>query len=294
MKFPRILIVPKKSKFQWDMDRLGLSASRLMARYGRQGVNASRIFASHQRQMRALQKVAKLFPDARVVSQEKISEKLAQGADLVIALGGDNHFQHVSHFVRTGVIAGINSDIKLSEGSLTVFTPETFVSVAARFKKGRRKEECWTRLKVAVDGRVVKPLALSEIFLGEASRCQMSRHIILAPGMREMQKCSGLLVATGSGSSGWYDAAGRYLFLRGNRFSRTKAGFRFIASEPFHGRLSRPKHLKGNLLNKQKLRVRSLNDSQGVILIDTQIKIPFPEGSDAVISVGEPLRVLSK
>jgi len=293
MKLFRILLIPKKSKLQWDLDRFHLTPRVLLARYRREGVNAARIMASHERQMRALQKVREMFPEAEVIAQEKISTKALAGAFLIIALGGDNHFQHVSHFAGDSVVAGVNSDPILSEGSLTNFTPEQLEKVADRFHKGRFGVDYWTRLQVTLNGKKLHELALSEVFLGEASRCQMSRYRVSVGGRSELQKCSGLVVATGAGSSGWYDAAGRYLFPRGNRFSKTKACFRFLATEPFHGRLSKLFLLHGTVNRKETLKVRSMNDLCGVITLDSQLEVPFPEGSEAVISLGTPLRVLS-
>ena len=285
----RILIVPKKSKLQWDMDRLGFAAGKLLARYRREGLDADRILASHERQMRALSRICGVVPGTPVVPQEKLSRAVVARADLIVALGGDNHFQYVSQFVQNEVMAGVNSDPVLSEGSLARFTPQTLVVTLDRIVRSRVRIEKWTRLAVALNGKRLNALALSEVFLGEAARCQMSRYRISVGRMSEIQKCSGLIAATGAGSSGWYDAAGRYLFARGSRFSKTKKCFRFLAAEPFHGRLSKPSMLNGSV---SRLKVRSMNDSRGVIVIDTQLEYPFPEGSEAVISLGMPLKVL--
>lgn len=290
MKAFRILVLPKKSKFQWDCTRFRLKPRDMVAKYRKEGLNASRIVASHERQMRALKKVLNQFPEARVIPQDKISRKNLAGADLIISLGGDNHFQHVSHFAGNSVVAGVNSDPTLSEGSLTTFTPDQLAKVASRILEGRFGVEEWTRLQVTLNGKKLQDLALSEVFLGEAARCQMSRFRISGGGLSEVQKCSGLLVATGAGSSGWYDAAGRYLFAGGNRFPRTKKSFRFVTTEPFQGRLSKPSLLNGSV---SRLKVRSLNDTHGVVVLDTQLEHPFPEGSEAVITLGKPLKVLA-
>jgi NAD kinase len=214
----RILIAPKKSKLQWDMDRLGQSAARVVARWKRHGLDVARIRASHERQMKALETVRKLFPEAAVVPQDKLSRRAIDRADLVLAVGGDNHFQYVSRFVRRELIAGVNSDPHSSEGSLTSFTPESLKDAAAAIRSGKFRIEEWTRLQVELDGRRVESLALSEVFFGEASRAQMSRYKITVGRRSELQKSSGLLTVTGAGSAGWYAAAG------GAPFARTRRG----------------------------------------------------------------------
>jgi hypothetical protein len=288
----RILIAPKKSKLQWDMDRLRLSERRLLARYRRAGVDADRILASHERQMEALKEVRKLFVRASVVHQGRLSPRAVERAAVIIALGGDNHFQFVSHFVGRGAMAGVNSDPVLSEGSLTAFNVQTLSLIADRIQRGRFETEKWTRLQLWLDGKKIGPPALSEIFLGEASRCQMSRHHILLGAQSEMQKCSGLIAASGAGSSGWYDAGCRHLLPLGNRFAKTSKTFRFVAAEPYHGKLSKPSLVQGTIAAGQKLKIRSLNDSRGVAVIDTLLEYPFPEGADAAISIGASLRVV--
>jgi NAD kinase len=249
-------------------------------------MDAGHIRASHERQVRALDAVRKLFAQARVISQEKLSRSSAARADLVLAVGGDNHFQHVSHFVGRQWILGVNSDPQSSEGSLTCFTPDTLRRAAPAILAGKVRVEDWTRLQVRIDGRQIEPLALSEVFLGEMSRAQMSRNEIMIGRRSEIQKSSGLLAVTGAGSGGWHAAAG------GTQFARTKEGFSFLTTEPYRGRLSKPRFLKGALKAGQMLRVRSRNDSKGVVVIDTQVQHPFPEGSAAVISLGLPLRVV--
>lgn len=294
----RILVAPKKSKLQWDLDRLclmgrpRLTQKKLLAWYRREGLDAGRILASHERQMRALEKVLKVFPNAAVIAQEKMSRTAVERADLVLTLGGDNHFQFVSHFMKGGVVAGVNSDPVLSEGSLTGFTPKTLSAASGRILEGRFRVEEWTRLQVTLNGKKLDELALSEVFLGEASRCQMSRYRITAGGWSELQKCSGLLAATGAGSSGWYNAACRVLFARGDRFPKTRKCFRFLATEPYYGRLAKSSFLSGTIGKGKKLKVRSMNDSRGVVVIDTQLEHLFPEGSEAVVTLGAPLRVL--
>jgi len=282
----RILIAPKKSKLQWDMDRLGLSAAGVLARCKRHGLDTARIRVSHERQMKVLETVRKMFPEAAVIPQNKLSRRVVERADLILAVGGDNHFQHVSHFVDRQIIAGVNSDPQSSEGSLTGYTPETLGKLAAVVRSAKLQVEEWARLRVELDGKTLEPLALSEVYIGEAARSQMSRYKIAVGRRSEIQKSSGLLAVTGAGSGGWYSAAG------GVPFARTRKGFAFLATESYRGRLSKPSLVKGMLARDQKLRVSSRNDGCGVVVVDAQWHHAFGEGCTAVVSVGTPLRVL--
>ncbi|MBV9464379.1 MAG: NAD(+)/NADH kinase [Verrucomicrobiae bacterium] len=292
MKDTRILVVVKLSKYQWDLHRLRVTPRQLLANYRKQGLNLDRILHSDERQRRVAERAREIFPQATFASRQELTRRLASQAAVVFALGGDNHFQYVSHFLDHTPIIGVNSDPRTSEGSLTRFRLDDLERLAALVRLGAFKVEEWTRIQLALNGKVVPCLATSEIFLGESHRGSMSRHRLCWNGKLEEQKCSGLLVATGAGSSGWYDSACRRYFPRGRSFATTEKRLEFLVSEPFTGRLSLPKLTHGKISARGKLEVISLNDSEGVVLIDSQEQHRFGEGTRATLRVGPPLCVV--
>src|SRR3989344_423421 len=114
-----IAIVTKMTKVEYDMKRLKLSYGQLIAFYKREGVNWQRITESNDRQMAGLEKLKKIFPNARIIKREELSKEKLKDFKLIISYGGDNHFQYVTHFVDDQLILGMNSDPKRSEGALT-------------------------------------------------------------------------------------------------------------------------------------------------------------------------------
>jgi hypothetical protein len=292
VKDSEILVAPKMSKFEWDMYRYKLSADKVLKKYERDGVEINRVMNSHMRQKEAFEKLKKYLKRAKFLERNEVCASRIARAKLVISLGGDNHFQYVSHFVRDTLLVGINSDPRRSEGCLTPSTVESFEDLAEKVLKDRYDVEEWTRMMVTINGHRIRSLAVSEIFIGEHLRSNMSRHRLTHNQYHEEQKCSGLIISTGSGSTGWYDSACRYIFPRGNKFKRTDRFFNFIATEPYSGKLAKPKHLHGTVKAKQKLIIHSLNDSEGILTIDSQEKHAFHEGSVAEIVMGRPLRIL--
>lgn len=292
MDTSKIIVVPKMSKYQWDMCRLGLSHEELAAEYSRQGVDAERMLSSHERQMESLRELETFLHETQFVQRDGLTKQLADNASLLISLGGDNHFQYVSRFLGNTPIMGINSDPLRSDGGLTYFTAREFERVLRCLEKDDFSVEGWTRLDASVNGGETCT-ATSEVYMGESERKNMSRHILEYRGITEEQKCSGLLVATGAGSSGWYSSACRYLHPEGNPFPRTSGYARFLVTEPFRGRLTRYPTPEGVLERGERLAVRSLNDSSGRLMCDSLDEYGFRMGSVAAIGISEsPLRVV--
>ncbi|MBI4348952.1 MAG: NAD(+)/NADH kinase [Elusimicrobia bacterium] len=278
----RAVLVPKESKLEWDMRRLGWTRRRLLRWYRE---HAGTILASHERQLRVRETVKALLPECRIVTREMADAARLDGASVVIALGGDNHFVYLSHFLTRAPILGVNADRKRSHGGLLRFDERHLAGLARRLRAGRFTISEWPRLEASVDGRLAG-VATSELFLGERQRKHMSRHVLrVGRGPAEEHKSSGLLVCTPAGSTGWY---GHY----GPRFSAASGPARWALTEPFpRGR--RLSLGKGRLRAGQVLRVRSLNDADGVLDVDSLKDVPFHFGQVASIRVSEhPLRVI--
>lgn len=98
----------------------------------------------------------------------------------------------------------MNSDPVLSHGKLLWGSVQQFAKVIDRFRAKDYLIQPWMRLELSLDGRNVGR-ASNQISLSAANPNKMSRHMLHAPGGRTShQKGSGLLIATGAGSTGWY------------------------------------------------------------------------------------------
>jgi NAD+ kinase len=293
MDFSKIIIVPKLSKYEWDLQRYRLSPNHLLVKYKTEGVDVARVLASHERQKKSFAVVKKFFRKAAFLSRRQLTRKVVQEAKMVISLGGDNHFQYVSHFVTNTLMVGINSDPDRSEGALNSLPIQKCEVLVRCLREDNLDYEEWMRIQVVLNGKLIPLLAVSEIYMGESLRRFMSRHRLMFHGKNEEQKSSGLLVSTGAGSTGWYDSACRFLYPKGNRFRKAEKSIRFLSTEPYDGKLTSHKIAHGKIKQGEILSVRSLNDTNGVLSIDCQTEYPFREGSVAVISIGHPLKVLS-
>lgn len=287
-----IIAIPKRSKVELDRSRLGLSDEALREHYLRSGMNAAAMFESHEYQRDARALVERCLGSERIFLRAELTpERLAQ-ARVLIAVGGDNHLQFVAARATTQIIIGINSDPVRSEGALTRFTAEQLPALIEGLEQGRYRVEEWRRLSASVNG-ITLPPAAGEIFIGEANRTSMSRYLIETRGGREEQKSSGLIVSTGAGSGGWYDAAIRYALPEGDIFPPTSARARFVTSEPFRGSLSRSRILYGTLAEGEQIAITSMNDDHGIVAVDSITQLPFPPGARAIVQLApEKLRIM--
>ncbi|MBI2547335.1 MAG: NAD(+)/NADH kinase [Candidatus Aenigmarchaeota archaeon] len=292
MKTSDIVIVPKISKYEFDIRTYGATHEEIVAKYRREGVDVEVVLESHKRQKESLGRMRGYFGDNQFISREKLGKDIVRNTRFVVALGGDNHFQYVSHFVDSALMIGINSDPTTSEGALTYYRAADIEAILTRLENGDFNVEEWTRLEARVNGNLVA-LAMCEYFLGEAQRKNMSRNIIKLGDVKEEQKCSGLLVTTGAGSTGWYDSECKYLYPKGNRFPKTEKIARFLVTAPYTGKLNRPTVLEGAIREGEELTIHSLNDSNGVVTSDSLEEYEFGRGVHAVIKVSDnPLKVV--
>ncbi len=295
-----ILIVTKLSKFAFDLQRFSLTPTELIEKYKKEGANVSVIVSSHKRQQKALQQLEKIFSKNQFIRRQtlfilrdELTKAKIKDVKAVISFGGDNHFQYVAHFLDKQFLIGMNSDPARSDGALAYFTVQDIKRVLKKLEEGDFLIEEWTRLQIEINNKKIETLAVCEVFVGETARKDMSRHILLYKGKKEEQKSSGILIATGAGSTGWYDSSVRYLYRNGNKFSKTEKTVRFLVTEPYRGKISGFSLLEGELLPDEKLTIQSLNDSSGKILIDAQQEFDFQRGSTCRIQISkEPLRVI--
>lgn len=286
----RVLVVCKESKYEWDRIHLGLSHDGIVARYAAEHARLDAILRGHEAQEVARARIRELLPGADLVMMSQLAAPVS-GYDAVVSLGGDNSFTYTTHFVGDTPVASVNSDPGQSLGALCRWSAGDLREFSHCLRHNRYAVEEWPRLEASVDGAPFRP-ATSEYFLGERDRKEMSR-LVLVHGDREYapQKSSGLIVATGAGSTGWYASARRYLARGDGRFAPTERRAAFVVAEP--PGLDAQGLYAGELRQGQQLIVHSLNDAEGVISADSWVRGAFRRGQKAVIRLGErPLRVI--
>lgn len=292
MKSSDILIAKKMTKIEWDMRRLNLDENELKKFYEREGLHAENIFTSHQRQHKALKELTQMLPEAKVIDRDSINREIVKNFKLIIAFGGDNHFQHVSHFVDKQLILGINSDPNKSVGALCSVTSADIPQIVDDLLEEKFKVEKWTRTRISLDGKAIWPDSVSDVFIGEEKRYTMSRHLISKENIAEEQRGSGLILCTGAGSTGWYLSASKYLQLKKHKFEATDEEIWFLLTEPYEYSGLKYNLNTGSIKKGEHLDITSLSDSQAIISIDSLIITKIREGAKIKVEIGAPLNTV--
>jgi len=269
----RLLIVVKRTKWERDLVRYG-SAGTAKKIYARQNHAYDRVYASHKRQIQALEELKQALPKARFLYREELTFVSTVDYDLVVSFGGDNHFVYVSHFAQGRPLLGLNSDPASSTGALLYFNPEDFLSKIRRAENPSNLElEAWSRIHCTIDypdGRIVDAGdCTSEISVRSGFHDYISRYLITKEGDEwEEQKSSGLLLACGSGSTGWYRNCHPAEQHDAVVFPKDADFFRGVARETSSSARKRKRYLAPTVYPGETLLVAS--EMEGEVTIDAE------------------------
>ena len=183
--------------------------------------------------------------DCKIVHRNKLSKKLFQNKDLVVAVGGDGTFIRASHFIldKTPML-GINSDPRYKEGFFMAAVKKDFEKKFKKMLNDDYKIKKLQRLEAYIDNKKISELALNEFYIASEKQHHTAKYFLNVRGKKERQKSSGVLVSTAAGSNAWIKSAGgKILPLYSNKFE-------YLVREPYCGRLYAKCGLINGILNK--------------------------------------------
>jgi NAD kinase len=136
------------------------------------------------------------------VDRDQLDRVLFEPDDVVVALGQDGLVANTAKYLTAHQpLIGINPDAARYEGVLVRHPPASVGDLLRDAAAGRAAIELRTMAEARLDDGQ-RLVALNEIFVGHASH-QSARYELRVGELCERQSSSGLLVATGTGQSGW-------------------------------------------------------------------------------------------
>ena len=201
--FERVVVVTKRTALE---ELLLRHHSRSQARFfiERRGSSFEEYEAAEAVYRASLERTLAAVP--RELPRETISRELIPGflfrpTDLVIALGPDGLCVNVAKYLEGQPILAVNPDPKRIDGVLMRFRPEEVEGAVRRMRQGEFRTETLTLAKAATnDGQTL--YAVNDFLIGRRDHVS-SRYALTFGGRTERQSSSGILIATGVGSSGW-------------------------------------------------------------------------------------------
>jgi len=121
--------------------------------------------------------------------------------DLILVLGQDGLVANVSKYLEGQLVLGINPDPQRFEGVLVTHPAAACADLLHEATTGRIQVEERTMVEAQLDDGQ-RLVALNELFLGHRSH-QSARYRIRLETREERHSSSGLIVATGTGATGW-------------------------------------------------------------------------------------------
>jgi NAD kinase len=211
---PRAVLVERPSEFE---ELLARHATREQVRFflERRRRTLQEVEARHAHQQQLHRAVLGAVPaDWRtaVVARGDLDRFLFEPEDVVLALGQDGLVANVAKYLGDGQpVIGLNPDPEHIAGVLVKHPPQAAADLIADLAAGRARLEQRTMVEARLDdGQAVT--ALNEVFVGHASH-QSARYTLEVGGATERQSSSGIIVATGTGATGWAASINRAVGL---------------------------------------------------------------------------------
>lgn len=197
---PRVVLVHRTTELDELLARHG-TRGQVEFFVSTRGGDLGELEARHRRQVEALRTVSGAVPpDWRQgrVERGDLDRFLFTPEDVVVVVGQDGLVANVAKYLHGQPVIGVDADPGRNPGVLVRHRP---ADVARLLQASPSYDERAMVEAVVDDGQVL--VALNEVFLGPATH-QTARYTLTAPGAPpERQASSGLIVATGTGATGW-------------------------------------------------------------------------------------------
>ncbi len=200
---PRVVVVIRSTPYEALLER---HATRGQAQFflETRGEDIEQIETSHRRFQQALGFVLKSIPPKwrrALVDRRDLDRFLFEPEDILVAVGPDGLVANVAKYLTGQPVIGVNPLPDEYDGILVPHPPAAAPDLMPAAAQARVRIEHRTMVEAELDDGQ-RLLALNEVFVGHRSH-QSARYRLTVAEHRERQSSSGLIVATGTGATGW-------------------------------------------------------------------------------------------
>jgi NAD+ kinase len=146
-------------------------------------------------------------------------------ADFVITVGGDGTALGASHYVRAGLMLGVNSAPGDSVGHFCSVHRRNFAARLKDILTAQWRPTALARLQITLDDKPLDELALNDVLIAHPCPAATTRYLLNVGEVAEEQRSSGLWVATAAGSTAGIGSAG------GRKMRRRSRALQFLVRE---------------------------------------------------------------
>ena len=287
-KRTRVLVVYKKDAYrQYIQEQRDPRMLRLLRLRHPDALDLSRRHVIHEEALDSvIHTLRQLHVDFDIAYRPNL--KVSKQYDLVVSVGGDGTFLEAARCVNRAPLLGVNSVPSHSEAVFCAAQPGTFPRLIRHALAGTLPVLKLYRLKLSLNSRAVSQRALNDVLVVHDDPATMSRYRLRIGTREEVQKSSGLWVASAAGSSSAVKAAG------GRKLPWSARRFQYRPRELYEGRLSRY-HLRGRvLMPSERIRLTWLMRRGSAYLDGPHVKVPlrFADRIEISLDMQSPIRVL--
>jgi len=263
---PRAVFVTRETDYELLIAR---HATRDQARFflETRGQKIEEIEGRHEQFVAALKAARATTPGEwrqTLVKRPDFDRFLFGPEDVVVAVGQDGLVANVAKYLDGQPVLGVNPAPDLYDGVLMRAPLARLAKLLAGSVAGDVAAERRTMVSAELDSGA-RLLALNEIFIGHRSH-QSARYRIEADDVAENQSSSGLIVASGTGATGWarsiMEATGASIAL-----APEERAVAFFVREPFPS-VATGTGLRSGKIAARALAVASRMNEGGVIFAD--------------------------
>lgn len=293
-KSPRVVVITRPTDYEALLARHG---TRDQARFflSRHGQSIDEAEARHHRFEGVYTRVSQTIPvrwRRTRVRRAELSRFVFEPEDLVVVIGQDGLVPNVAKYLDGQTVIGINPDPATYDGLLVKHRVEAVGDLLGAAAAGKIRLEVRTMVEAKLDDGQ-RLLALNEIFVGHRSH-QSARYRIRRDEREERHSSSGLIVATGTGATGWARSIQRDRRGEVTLPAPTEAALSFLVREAFPSVATGTSITEGRLEAEDALAITSEMNEDGVVFGDgiEDDRLAFAWGVRAELAVArETLRL---
>jgi len=265
---PRVVLITRETEYE---RLLATHATRGQAAFflSSRGQSIDELEGRHQRFIDALETISRHVPSSwrrNRVDRAELVRFLFEPEDLVVAVGQDGLVANVAKYLSGQRVLGINPDQALFDGILVPFSAHDALQQLVPAMYGDVESQSRVMVEVSLDtGQQL--LALNEIFLGHRSH-QSARYRVDVTTGQEHQSSSGMIIATGTGATGWARSINRSRKDALELPAPEDRKLAYYVREAFPSNATGTAISTGLLTDQAQLRVRSEMNEGGVIFGD--------------------------
>lgn len=200
---PRVVVVTRATDYQALLARHG---TREQARFflETRGQDITDVERRHRRFEEVLGEISRAVPmkwRRSHITRADLNRFVFEPEDIVTCVGQDGLVANAAKYLTGQLVVGINPDPERNDGVLVPHRASEAARLLAAVAENRVVVEERTMVEARVDDGQ-RLLAANEIYLGHRTH-QSARYRVRWRGEEERHSSSGVVVATGTGATGW-------------------------------------------------------------------------------------------